>query len=413
MMTALVSDRIIAGGPGDFMQVRHLVLRGSQRAIGRALGTIAREQLGTEKNRAWSDPQATARQARWLAEYWPAHYQRSLGAAEAFGADPLDPREDFSLLYYDWAVPGCSNAFWPAATTACGHNLLSRNYDFSTASIFELMGWPAPPQARPATSRPFLIETQPDAGFQTMTMGCYEMLGGVLDGINDAGLGIALMSTTERLRGAAGSAALGRNSVGLPEIQLQRFVLENAASAAEARRLLTTHPQYALTVPCHYLVADAQGDSFLWSAQIAERPVCIDGAPNRPHCATNHIPGHAVDQAIRAESVARLASLEAAVAEARGHDGRAERSAIIAANAAVAATHPPGVGQYRGLKPARTLWHALYDLDARSLSIDFYLGEGQGGEIRRSPRLDFQLVPAAIARPSREPVAARASHSGF
>ena len=115
--------------------------------------------------------------------------------------------ESFSHLFWDWAVPGCSNCFWPGATTASGHALLSRNYDFSTGSVFELMGQPSPPDARPATSRPFLIETHPDEGRATLLMTSYELLGSALDGINDAGVAIALMATVEAFRGAEGSPA--------------------------------------------------------------------------------------------------------------------------------------------------------------------------------------------------------------
>ncbi len=34
---------------------------------------------------------------------------------------------------------------------------------------------------------------------------------------------------------------------------------------------------------------------------------------------------------------------------------------------------------------------ALYDLEAHSLAVDFYLGEGPDGAIRRSPYLQLAL----------------------
>src|SRR5262245_11146774 len=42
---AAIRDQVVAGGPKDFMEVRHLVLRGSNEEIGRALATIARQQF--------------------------------------------------------------------------------------------------------------------------------------------------------------------------------------------------------------------------------------------------------------------------------------------------------------------------------------------------------------------------------
>jgi hypothetical protein len=41
---------------------------------------------------------------------------------------------------------------------------------------------------------------------------------------------------------------------------------------------------------------------------------------------------------------------------------------------------------------ARTLWSALYDLDERSLSIEFSLGEGEGRRQRRSHDLTYRLA---------------------
>ncbi len=200
-MNALVSDTVIVGTTDDFLQVRHLVLRGAHRDIGSALGTIARDDLGVDKTARWTNPEATAAHAAWLAENWPEHYQRSLGAADAFGANAADRDHDFSYLHYDWAVPGCSNCFYPPSTTADGHPVLSRNYDFTTGTVFELMGRPSPPGARAATARPFIIETHPTEGHSSLTLASYELLGGALDGINSAGLCVALMATVEVLRG--------------------------------------------------------------------------------------------------------------------------------------------------------------------------------------------------------------------
>jgi hypothetical protein len=45
---AIIEDQVVAGGPKDFMEVRHLVLRGSNEEIGRALATIAQDQFGVK-----------------------------------------------------------------------------------------------------------------------------------------------------------------------------------------------------------------------------------------------------------------------------------------------------------------------------------------------------------------------------
>ena len=39
---------------------------------------------------------------------------------------------------------------------------------------------------------------------------------------------------------------------------------------------------------------------------------------------------------------------------------------------------------------ARTIWHALYDLESRQMEISFYLGDNPDGTDRRSPYQTFQ-----------------------
>ena len=274
--------------------------------------------------------------------------------------------------------------------TASGHALLSRNYDFTTGSVFELTGAEAPPEARPATCAPFLLETHPTDGgaYATLSMTSYELLGSSLDGVNEAGLGIALMATVEALRGG-GPRPTFRNEVGLNEIQLVRYLLEQAATAAEARHLLERVPQYAQFVPCHYLVADETGDCFLWSQ--AAGSVRIDADRERPFCATNHIDGHHIaDIPEREESVSRLETLRAAVKQQAGR--AVDERGVEEVAHSVAATHAAGEGQYVAASPARTLWHAYYDLSARSVRLDFYLGDSAAGEIRRSDPVEIALA---------------------
>jgi hypothetical protein len=70
---------------------------------------------------------------------------------------------------------------------------------------------------------------------------------------------------------------------------------------------------------------------------------------------------------------------------------------IIAINAAVEATGPvPEDSEYA---PGRTLWHALYDIDDRSLSVRFYLRDEGGidaegsAEVVYSDYFEFGLSP--------------------
>jgi hypothetical protein len=68
---------------------------------------------------------------------------------------------------------------------------------------------------------------------------------------------------------------------------------------------------------------------------------------------------------------------------------------IISINADVAV--PPRAPSSAKRAPGRTLWHSLYDADARTVRVKFYLGEGPDPAdetkvvLEYSPYLEFQL----------------------
>jgi hypothetical protein len=79
-----IQDQVIAGGPEDFMEVRHLVLTGPNTEIGRALATLAKERFGLEPA-ASADRLRTRIQRRYIEVNDPILYDRMRGVAAAFG----------------------------------------------------------------------------------------------------------------------------------------------------------------------------------------------------------------------------------------------------------------------------------------------------------------------------------------
>src|SRR5262249_39356786 len=67
---AIVQEKVIAGGPKDFMEVRHLVIKGTNEQVGEALATIAKErhQLKLE---ARSDRLRTRALRRYIEKNYP------------------------------------------------------------------------------------------------------------------------------------------------------------------------------------------------------------------------------------------------------------------------------------------------------------------------------------------------------
>src|SRR5271166_2164303 len=132
---AIQQDRVVAGSPRDFMEVRHLVLRGSNEAIGQALATIARERYRCQPMPS-EDPVRTRAQRRYMEKNYPILLDRMRGVASAFERRLQDEAWNFSSLFYPGpAGLGCSVIYFPAQLTATGTSIVSRDYDFTTGTL--------------------------------------------------------------------------------------------------------------------------------------------------------------------------------------------------------------------------------------------------------------------------------------
>jgi hypothetical protein len=360
------------------MEVGHLVLSGTNREIGAALATMARDRHGVVPARG-GDPLVTRARRRWYQSEWPAHYERMRGVADVGGLDVGDDGVELGLLAYLGApVPGCSVAWLPAPAVASGHPTLSRNYDFPTGTLTELLGGQAQPGELAMTARPYLMETRPtDGGPACLFLSAYELLGGCIDGVNSEGLVVALLADDT----STGTDPTLAPAVGLNEIQLLRFVLETCATTAEAREALLAAKQHWMFLACHFLIGDAGGDSFVWE-RTANREHIVEGVGG-VQIVTNHLLNgrRSVDD-LPAEdgpssTYARARRLTAAL---DGASGPLSVDGVKSAHACVVRDDPAS--------PARTLWHGVYDAVDASLEVSFYLGEG-----RRSPYRRFALSP--------------------
>jgi hypothetical protein len=370
---------IVAGGPDDYMEVGHLVLRGTNREIGAQLAAMAHERHGVAPA-VGGDPLVTRARRRWYRREWPAHFERMRGVADVHGLPVDDDSVELGLLAYLGGAPACSVTWLPAPSTASGHPTLSRNYDFPTGTLTEILGGEAQPGELPMTARPYVVESHPsDGGPSCLFLCAYELLGGCIDGVNSEGLVVALLAIDEPVDADATLAP----AVGLNEIQLLRFVLETCATTTEAREALLGAKQHWMFLPCHFLVADAGGDSFVWE-RTANREHLVEGG-GEVQVVTNHLlhGRPSLDDLPAGDgpsaTYARARRLTAAVA------ARSELSPeeIKAAHACVHREDPAS--------PSRTLWHGLYDAVERSLEVSFYLGDDPAGGVRRSPYLRFGL----------------------
>lgn len=366
---AEVEEAVIAGGgPNDLVEVRWLKITGTNEQIGRTLAEMARERFGVKSLPA-EDALIARTQRQYMQAIYPAMYERMRGVADAYGAKLDDDRFDFSSVGYLLGPPGCSVVFYPASYTADGKCRFSRNYDFGTGSLF---GTPPTPEQPGATSRPFLLELHPtDGGYASLAIVSYDLLCGVLDGMNAEGLTVAALADSELLR--TGTMEPSQTSqVGFNEISILRYLLDTCANVEEAKAALLAAKQYYNYLPCHYLVADKSGKSFVWEWSAARNKEYVIDGGGKPQITTNFmLHSHPDPSAYPKEehpqgSFNRYTKLLGQISE-RG--GNCDAAFMKSANASVACCVPTQPGR----AAHRTLWHALYCPEDLSVEVDFYL----------------------------------------
>lgn len=409
-------QQVLIDGEGVFPLLRHVRLRGTNFEIGRQLAEINIANHGDrlEKHRA-ADPVYARARRRYFQEHYPILWQRMQGVAAAFDADAEDDRYDFSSLKYNVDLPlrpGCSNAFYPPHRTADGHAYLSRNYDFSTGSLSDLVGLQLSPEVRAQMKammgEPYIMEWQPtDGGYASWAMHSNDVLGGTFDGINSAGLAVALMADEEAMGVVFEPHSEGIRAVGVDELQILRMLLDTCATVDEAKALLLTVKQFYQYVPCHYIIADASGKSFVFENSMGRNhSVIIDGSGEAQVCTNHEVHRHPVVEmprlTLETNSQWRYATLESRIAAQQKHtpeDIRANNLAVGVRHLSQAMKDNPGFRSIAVSMNARTLWYALYDLTERRVEIDFFLNstandDGTYNE-DRSPVYTYEVTLAA------------------
>ncbi|MGH9869763.1 MAG: C45 family autoproteolytic acyltransferase/hydrolase [Candidatus Polarisedimenticolia bacterium] len=392
------SDRVIAGGPDASLEVRHLVLRGTNEQIGRALAEIAKERYDTRLDPR--DPLETRAQRRFLERNYPILLDRMGGVAAAFGKSIEDDGWDFTTLMFTDLRAGCSIAHLPPSSTANGKSVVSRDYDFTTGTLgYKFL----PPGMLHPTSRPYLVEMYPDQGHASIAMVAYDLLSGVLDGINSEGLTVTLALDDEIFSGLPNEPTRGP-AVGLSELQTLRLLLDTCATVEEAKETLRATKQYYQYVPIHYLIADRTGKAFVWEYSESHNKEYIIESPGQPLVMTNftlhkHLEEGKPPSAEKARgSCKRYAYLSEKLATGN-LDDKVIRGFHQSVDAQMSqAADPTG-------PPERTFWHAFYYPEDRRVRLSYYLrDEPYPGDDRfvrpvRTDYLEFRLEPTEGAQP--------------
>ncbi len=391
--STIQKDRVVAGGPKDFLEVRHVVLKGTNEEIGRALANLAKERFEFKPVPS-ADRLRTRAQRRYIEKNYPILHDRMRGVASAFGKKVDDDAFNFSALWYPMGLgAGCSVVYYPPKVTASGTGVVSRNYDFTTGT---LEGKHPAKGELAATARPYVVEMHPDRGYASLAIYSYDLLSGVLDGVNSEGLTVALLADDETIEKYSMEPA-GFDAAGLGEVQALRMLLDTCATVEEAKEALLMTKQPYSFVPVHYLVADRHGKAFVWEYSQAHNKEYIVENPDKPLITTNfslhrHLDGKGPLSAAKAKEVCgRYCELAERVAK---QPGKPTVEFIKEAHKAVDMVKAAPAGPRA---PNRTLWHALYFPEERKVQVSFYLRDeidpNDKGKTRiiRSDYLEFAL----------------------
>ena len=384
-------DRVIAGGPGQSLEVRHLVLRGTNEQIGQALAEIAKARYGVRLERA-ADPERERAMRKFLERNYPILLDRMRGVAAAFGKSMDDDTWHFTALIFTDLKAACSIAQLPPASTANGKSVVSRDYDFTTGALsFRFL---QPGMLHP-TARPYLLELHPDQGYASIAMVAYDLLSGVLDGINSEGLTVTLAQDNDVFEEME---ATREPAVGLGELQTLRLLLDTCANVEEAKQTLMATKQYYQYVPVHYLIADRHGNAFVWEYSKSHNKEYIVESPGEPLVMTNFTLHTRLENGKPpSPEAARPVCKRYAYLSEKLAAGKLDDTIIRDIHQNVDAQMSQAADTTR--PTMRTFWHAFYYPEDRRVRVSYYLGEEPWpGEPRlvkqiRSDYVEFRLEP--------------------
>lgn len=380
-------ERPVVNDDDSFITVRHVEIRGSNFEIGRKLAKLAQQRHGNTASEP-ADTSLAADRLAYFSEKFPVHAERMRGVAAGFGKELSDASFDFSSLEFGFAQAGCSVVYYPPSSTADGRGVLSRNFDFTTGTI----DGSKPPAGQPAIcAQPYIMELYPNEGYASLALVCYDLLG-VVDGVNSEGLSVALLADDELVR-RFGTYDDARPQAGLGVLQVGRMLLDTCANVEEAKAALKEHKLYYAQIPCHYIIADRHGNSFVWENNREMTDGYIFPGNGKPQATTNFmrfLHDDLTDLPAESHPSGSFNRYRKLCAGCKEYAGDLSLDAIKKINASVAANSPKASPNS---VPGRTIWHSVYIPEERSLQVNFYLGEPEQTEdgIRRSEYFRFSL----------------------
>lgn len=381
---AVIENKIILPKQEEnFSQARYLKLRGTNEEIGRTLANIARKELGVSLSK-YSSPLFGKARKLYMQKNYPFLFERMKGAASAYGIEFENNIYDFSGLPFNVSPYECSTVYFPPSFTSNGHGLLARNEDFNTRTMREMIGLEPKKGEKPTFSQCFIIETHPDKGYPSLIFTTFDLLSGVLDGINSEGLTVARL--TDKSWPVNNHKYYGENSAGLSYFQVARLVLDTCSTVEGAKLTLINNKIYFPVFGGHYLICDRFGNSFVYEESPLDLSPRITDNNGKIQIMTNHPVYEGADldkfKATMDDPYNTIRRYQTISDALKNHNGKYSPDFIWNVMELVEAKSGQKFWDGKGAKayPMRTVWTLLYDIDERSVEVKFYLHDKPGME---------------------------------
>ncbi|MFX0064398.1 MAG: carcinine hydrolase/isopenicillin-N N-acyltransferase family protein [Candidatus Hermodarchaeota archaeon] len=234
----------------------------------------------------------------------------------------------------------------------------------------------------------YVILYPEDKDYASLCLVSFDLLSGVLDGVNSEGLVVCVngdeiaMKQQEKLKP-------NPYGIGFHELQAMRFLLDTCATVKEAKKALLSNKHYYFFLPCHYLIADKDGNSFVYEFSHERNSEHIIEGTDKPQVMTNHplylypsvneFPEKTSLLEAGTSSFTRYEKITEMLSHSTNpHSVKSLKEICKAVSVSkVASCIPDNYRQQLLTAPgfSRTLWHCIYNSTTRSLEIKFYLND--------------------------------------
>lgn len=393
--TVITNEVIVAKEPDTYLEVRHIVLCGSDEEIGKALGDIAQEWLEIKNLDTYAGPVYAEARREYMKKNYPILLERMKGVAKSYGLSPTDNTYVTSGLFYDISIapPACSAVFFPGSSTTSGHDLIGHNVDFHTATLREMMGMKKIEGERNLYSRNFVIELYPDKGYPSIVVGALDLLNGFQGGMNSEGLVVTLLED-DLGNPSTDPNLLGDDVGGLNMLQLDRLILDTCSTVDDAKKVILNNKLVQGFLPGHLQVCDRFGRSFIFDISSTDFSYHYTENNGQPQVITNHaiflypdaskFPPYSSKGTY--DTFYRYVKLTDYI---KNHKGKFSPDDVKKAMSLVYAHTTDIAERSVGPLPHRTLWTMLYDINERSIEVKFYLKDGPIDPATGDPSLIF------------------------